>query len=144
MKIRLAAVIIEDNKILLLDQDVNEKRAWSLPGGKLEENETLEAGLIREVLEETGLIVRMNKLLYVCDNTHNGEYVLHMTFLARRTGGTLGETIKGLDVNPIRGMEFVPISDLQNRGFGSKFQELAESNFPGSGSYMGPKSAIGL
>ncbi len=144
MKIRLTAVIIEDGKILLLDQNVDNSRSWSLPGGKLEENETIEQGLVRELYEETGLHIKVGKLLYICDHTHNDEYVLHMTFKATRKGGTFGTTIEGLDVNPIRAMEFVPISDLQNKGFSSKFQQIVENDFPQSGSYMGPKSAIGL
>lgn len=144
MKIRLTAVIIEDGKILLLDQNVNEHRSWSLPGGKLEENETIEEGLARELLEETGLIIKVGKLLYICDHSHNNEYVLHMMLEAKRTGGKLGTTTEGLDVNAIRGMEFVPIDNITSKGFSDKFQKLVENGFPGSGSYMGPKSAIGL
>ncbi|HMS23575.1 MAG TPA: NUDIX hydrolase [Candidatus Saccharibacteria bacterium] len=144
MKIRLTAVIIEDGKILLLDQNVNKHRSWSLPGGKLEENETIEEGLVRELLEETGLIITVGKLLYVCDHSHNNEYVLHMMLEAKRVGGKLGTTIEGLDVNTIRGMEFVPIEQITTKGFSAKFQNLVENNFPGAGSYMGPKSAIGL
>ena len=34
------------------------KGYWSLPGGVLEVGETLHAGICREVLEETGLVVR--------------------------------------------------------------------------------------
>jgi len=144
MRIRVTAVIIEDNEILLLDQDASEKRSWSLPGGKLEEDETLSEGLAREILEETGLEIEPGKLLYICDHSDNGEYVLHLTFKAKKVGGELGHTIEGLDVNAIRGMEFVPISELKNKGFSEKFQQLVEDDFPDAGSYMGPKSAIGL
>lgn len=144
MKIRLTAVIIENGEILLLDQNVDKKRSWSLPGGKLEESETIEQGLKRELFEETGLKIRLGKLLYVCDHSHNGEFVLHITLRAKCVGGKFGNTIEGLDTNAIRGMEFVPIKDLQSKGFSAKFQQLAEDDFPGSGSYMGSKSAIGL
>lgn len=144
MKIRLTAVIIEDSKLLLLDQNVDNERSWSLPGGKLEENETIAEGLKRELLEETGLQIEPGKLLYICDHSDGDEYILHMTFIAKRSGGAFGKTIDGLDVNPIRGMKFVPINKLQGKGFSAKFQTLAEQDFPGAGSYMGPKSAIGL
>ena len=38
-------------------------RSWSLPGGKVEEGETLAAALVREMREETGLDVEPGRLL---------------------------------------------------------------------------------
>ena len=40
---------------------------WSLPGGMLELGETLEAGVAREILEETGLIVDVGPLVELFD-----------------------------------------------------------------------------
>jgi 8-oxo-dGTP diphosphatase len=40
---------------------------WSLPGGALEVGETLEAGVAREILEETGLIVEVGPVIEVFD-----------------------------------------------------------------------------
>jgi 8-oxo-dGTP diphosphatase len=40
---------------------------WSLPGGALEVGETLEAGVAREILEETGLIVDVGPVVEVFD-----------------------------------------------------------------------------
>jgi 8-oxo-dGTP diphosphatase len=41
--------------------------SWSLPGGGLEVGETLEAGIAREVAEETGLTVEVGPVLEVFD-----------------------------------------------------------------------------
>jgi ADP-ribose pyrophosphatase YjhB (NUDIX family) len=142
MRIRVTGVVIEDCRILLLNQDTDSGRSWSLPGGKLEEGETLAEALIREMKEETGLDIEPGRLLYVCD--HLPAQVVHMTFEAKRTGGTVGDIAAGADTTPIRGVEFVPVPRLPALGFSDRFTELVTAGFPGAGSYMGPKSAIGL
>jgi mutator protein MutT len=60
----VAGVIRKDNKLLCIKQDKGEYKdfIW-LPAGHLEANETLEEAVIREVKEETGLNVKVNKLL---------------------------------------------------------------------------------
>ena len=52
------AIIIENKKILLVKRLSDKKlfpNAWSFPGGKLEEWETLDEAVVREVKEETWL-----------------------------------------------------------------------------------------
>jgi ADP-ribose pyrophosphatase YjhB (NUDIX family) len=138
----VTGVVIEDGRILLLNQDADAGRSWSLPGGKLEDGETLAGALVREMKEETGLDVEPGRLLYVCD--HLPAQVVHMTFEARRVGGTVGDIAAGADTTPIRCVEFVPVAQLPALGFSGRFTELVTTGFPGAGSYMGPKSAIGL
>lgn len=67
---------------------------WSLPGGALEVGETLEQGVKREVLEETGLIVEPLAMVEVFDRIARDEtgrvqfhYVL-VDYLCRITGGS--------------------------------------------------------
>jgi ADP-ribose pyrophosphatase YjhB (NUDIX family) len=143
--VRVTGVVIEDDRILLLNQDTDTGRSWSPPGGKVEECETVAAALVREMREETGLEVEPGRLLYVCDHLPgNGTHVLHLTFEARRTGGTIGDVAAGADTRPIRGVEFVKLADLTVLGFNARFGELAMAAFPGAGSYMGAKANIGL
>ena len=53
----------EKNKVLMVcNKDNND--SWTLPGGAVEDNETLEQAIIREVEEETGLTVKI-KMLYL-------------------------------------------------------------------------------
>lgn len=145
MHVRVTGVVIEDGCILLLNQDTDTGRSWSLPGGKVEEGETLAAALVREMREETGLQVKPGRLLYVCDHLPgNGTHVVHLTFEAKRMGGMIGDVAEGVDTRPIRGVEFVKLADLPALGFSDRFGELAMAGFPGAGSYMGPKPSIGL
>ncbi|MEV7465486.1 NUDIX hydrolase [Streptomyces kronopolitis] len=142
MHTRVTGVVIEDDAILLLDQDTEGTRSWSLPGGKVENGETLEEALVREMREETGVEVEVGRLLYVCDVT--SAHVVHITFEARRAAGQVGVVAEGADTRPIRQVEFVPLDRLPELGFSQTFTKLCREQFPGAGSYMGPKSAIGL
>jgi 8-oxo-dGTP pyrophosphatase MutT (NUDIX family) len=54
-KVRVTGILVENKRILLLEQKVTDSRQWSLPGGALEVGETMEQCMIREMKEETGL-----------------------------------------------------------------------------------------
>ena len=58
--------VVNDNQIITLTNKSNGK-LW-FPGGGIEVGEKLEDGLIREILEETGLKVKINKLVLVKEN----------------------------------------------------------------------------
>lgn len=49
---------------------------WSLPGGRLEVGEALTDCVVREVMEETGMLVAPVELVYIID-AHNLEYDNH-------------------------------------------------------------------
>ena len=50
----LKGVILHEGRVLLL---VNDRNEWDLPGGRPEPGEELRAALLREVREETGIVV---------------------------------------------------------------------------------------
>ena len=64
----VGGVVIEDGRTLLIRRGSEPLRGqWSIPGGTLELGESLEAGVARELLEETGLAVRVLDLIEVFD-----------------------------------------------------------------------------
>jgi len=146
MKVRPTGILIEDGKLLLLKQDLGfeSSREYCLPGGTLEEGESLHDCLVREMEEETGLEVEIGKLLYVCDRITPSVHVLHITYLVRKVGGELMTDGTDRDSRKIEKAFYVPISSLVDYGFSEKFMKLVQDDFPGAGNYMGEVNNIGL
>lgn len=56
---------------------------WHIPGGRLEAGETLEACCQREVMEETGLVVRPTGILALADRMIEGFHYVIVDFMAQ-------------------------------------------------------------
>jgi 8-oxo-dGTP diphosphatase len=102
----VGAVVIDGTKVLLVRRGQEPlKGDWSLPGGALELGETLQQGVVREVLEETGLIVVPGGIIEILDRIIQDEasqrvryhYVL-IDFVCQVTGGTLCSASDAEDV----------------------------------------------
>lgn len=96
----VAAVILNENNELLLQEKHGEN--WSLPAGMIEPGESPKAALIREVMEETGLLVEPDKILgvfggeafrYTYPNEDEVEYtVILMRCAVLRDTGTIADS----------------------------------------------------
>ncbi|MGP4040149.1 NUDIX hydrolase [Gracilibacillus sp. D59] len=68
-------VVNEEGHILL--QKRHDKQMWGFPGGALELGESIEEAVKREILEETGLVVELKKLIGIYskyfDSYPNGD-----------------------------------------------------------------------
>jgi 8-oxo-dGTP diphosphatase len=91
----VGAVIVDEGRVLLVRRGTEPLRGeWSLPGGLLEVGESLMAGVVREVREETGLTVEPVELIELLDRIHReGERVRYhyviADYLCRVVSGTL-------------------------------------------------------
>jgi len=147
LSVRATAVLIEHEHILLVRQRVSSlsEREWSLPGGAVEFGETIEQCLVREVHEETGLEVALDRLLYVCDRIEPGIHVIHVTFAVRRISGSLRMGAEPEPhAQPISDAKMVPLAALLDYGFSVRFCELIAMGFPDAGTYQGAVASIGL
>jgi len=99
----IGIIFSKDDQVLLVKR--RDVPVWVLPGGGIEENESIEDATIREILEETGFHVKVKRKV--------GKY-LPVNRLARITHLFECEIIKG---NPTIGFEskevcFFPIKKL--------------------------------
>src|SRR5438034_4763795 len=88
-RIGVFALIFDNERRILLGhrRDID---WWNLPGGGMEAGETVDEALCREVREETGLEVEVERLVGVYSKPQKQEVVL--TFLCQVIGGTLQST----------------------------------------------------
>jgi 8-oxo-dGTP diphosphatase len=102
----VGALIVEGERALVVRRATEPlKGQWSIPGGVLELGETLRAGTVREVFEETGLTVEPGEVIEVFDRIvpdaagkTQYHYVL-VDFLCQRISG---EPKASSDVSEVR------------------------------------------
>jgi ADP-ribose pyrophosphatase YjhB (NUDIX family) len=134
-KIRLgcsAAIFDENGRVLLTRRTDNGQ--WCLPGGRMESGESAAEACEREVFEETGLQVRVKRLVGVYSHADqlvvyrdgNKAHVVALHFEAKITGGELGLSNETTDygyftLSELDGLEFLGrhkeriIDTLENR-----------------------------
>lgn len=89
-RISVAAIIIDNNKILLAKyKNKNDINFFVGPGGGIKIDESFEQGLKREVYEETRLNVAPSKMLLVEDLLSLKYRVIKIWFLCNISGGNL-------------------------------------------------------
>ena len=83
----LSAVVLREGRVLMMREAKKSCRGtWYLPAGRLEKNESLEEGVVREVLEETGLAFQ--PMSVVCVDSQGTSW-FRFTFVGLITGGQL-------------------------------------------------------
>lgn len=87
MIVKARAVIFIDGRLIVADQRRRGQSELSLPGGRVNQYESVLEALKREVAEETGLEVDPGQLLYVSEIVQSvRSHDLELVFLAEATG----------------------------------------------------------
>lgn len=86
-----AAVVIEGDRVLLTQRPggTHLAGAWEFPGGKLEQDESPQAALVRELREELGVESEVGEVLDVTWWRYPMKSVLLLFYRARITGGVI-------------------------------------------------------
>jgi len=117
IRIRVAVVIVEKDKILLVRHRKNGRQYWLLPGGGLEYGETIEECAQRELFEEGHIDIEVGDLLFVSESIPHDKHrhVVNMYYEAVWLGGELMlgqdkvlDDIKMVDISEVPDLMFFP------------------------------------
>lgn len=103
------AIIVDDGNIVLVQRLNNPyKDYWALPGGFVEYGEKVEHAAIREAKEETGLNIKLNKLVGVYSDANRDPrgHTVSVVYMASIVGGQLKSDSDAKDV------QYFEISEL--------------------------------
>jgi len=122
--VSVAGVVVrEDGRLLAIRRADN--GTWELPGGVLELNETPEAGVAREVLEETGIHVEVDELTGVYKNTSRG--IVALVFRCKPSGGTERTSTESTAVEWLTPDE---VSERMAEGFAVRLLDALDGDGP--------------
>jgi len=84
-RVGVGAVVVREGRVLLVRRGADPARGlWAIPGGGLRLGETLQQGAEREILEETGIMIRAGAPVFVCDSFEmddDGRYRFHYVII---------------------------------------------------------------
>jgi 8-oxo-dGTP diphosphatase len=112
--IRVAAGVIlnQRNEVLLALRPLHKHQGglWEFPGGKIEEGESVESALARELLEELDIVVLACEHFLVTEHDYGDKHVCLEVRLVKRHAGQA----KGREGQELA---WVPIQDLSEKRF---------------------------
>lgn len=95
-------ILNNENRILMVKSP---QRGWELPGGQVEVGESLKEALIREVKEEAGIDIQIDKLIMITSNIGNSfqskedsRTIVNTCFSGRAVSGELTTSEESLEV----------------------------------------------
>lgn len=121
---RARAILINSNKEVLMCYS-NGLKHYEFPGGHLEKGETLEDGLKREILEETGIKIDKKEINpfyeidYYCKNYHDSgkNRLVEIFYYIVNCDSVYEESKRRLDTNEIfqnYECQYIKINELKN------------------------------
>ena len=109
----VAAIIVHENKVFATQRGYGEfKGGWEFPGGKIEEGETPQEALVREIKEELNVEVEVGELLDVVEYNYPNFHLSMKCFICKIKSGELvlneHEAAKWLTKETLDSVEWLP------------------------------------
>lgn len=99
MRKRSGAIVEIDGKIALIKRVRNNHEYYVFPGGGIEEGETPEAAAIREIKEELGIDIEIEKLLTTLTFNNKLQYYFCANYISGEFGTGDGEEFLHTDID---------------------------------------------
>lgn len=116
-RIRVAALMVHDGKVVIVRHRAGAATYHLLPGGGVGYRETLHDAVLREVREETGFEARLGPLLFVNDtiDPRGSRHVVNITFAAQIVGGSVTDAPIDDNVEAVELIEPERLAELDLR-----------------------------
>ena len=73
-RVAVGGVVIKEDRVLLVRRGkAPSEGEWAIPGGSVELGETLQEAVRREILEETGISIRVGEPIHIFDDVRRDE-----------------------------------------------------------------------
>jgi len=109
---RVGAIIFFEEKIISMYREFESRVFYTFPGGGMEENETEEECICREVFEEFGIMVKPIKKVYVYENARSVEHFYICEWISGEFGTGAGEEFEANRNKGIYKPVFIEISKI--------------------------------
>ncbi|MBS6676715.1 MAG: 8-oxo-dGTP diphosphatase MutT [Clostridiales bacterium] len=124
-----AAIIVHDNKIFATQRGYGEfKDGWEFPGGKIEEGETPQEALVREIKEELDTEIEVKEFLETVEYDYPEFHLSMDCFFCTIKSGELvlkeHEAAKWLTVETLDSVDWLPADEALVQGMKKYMKEI--------------------
>ncbi|WP_342429605.1 NUDIX domain-containing protein [Neobacillus sp. FSL H8-0543] len=122
--ISVGALVIKNDRVLVVRRMKNPgKGKWTNPGGFVEQRENIETAVIREIVEETGIVAKVNKIVAIADLPGKVRHDMYIVFLLDYVEGEPNPD--GVEVDAAKFCTLEELQHLEVANFTKRLIELA-------------------